>query len=599
MKRKYSDVFMDWLKEFGYTHCFFIGGGNVMHLLESASHRFTCIPTVHEVAAGIAAEYFNEIREGGGRAFVMVTAGPGITNLMTAIAGAWLENRELLIVGGQAKREDLARGRVRQIGHQEIDGVGMVTPISKRSVLADRPLTKQEVFELTELTRIGKKGPVFIEMCIDVSAEPYEPKEVPLPPGISFPPPAKDLAAKVGKLRILLASSKRPLFLVGGGVGRSNFARVFPALQKAKIPIATTFNGADRVGSDYQFYCGRPNWYGMRWANVLLQQSDLLLALGTRLGIQQVGFQWSEFAPVAKIVQVEIDPAELSKGFPRVDLAIQGDANQVLADLAADLGWASCMDLSEWQDHILLVRKLLENVDPANRTEAGYIELQKLLFLLGDHCSADDIIIPCSSGGSYTGMMQMFRNRIGQIMVTDKSLASMGYGLSGAVGAAIAYPRKRTILVEGDGGFAQNMQELGIVANRGLNLKIILIENEGYASIRTTQKAYFHGHYVGCDPATGLGFPDWINLFESFRIPAISMDARNIFSNEFRNGMESRGPFACVVRIDPEQRFFPKLTSKVLPNGQMASSALHEMTPALAGEVAQQVFRWIPVPDGK
>jgi acetolactate synthase-1/2/3 large subunit len=189
--------------------------------------------------------------------------------------------------------------------------------------------------------------------------------------------------------------------------------------------------------------------------------------------------------------------------------------------------------------------------------------------------------------------MQMFRNVTGQMMVTDKSLASMGYGLSGAIGAALAYPDKRTILIEGDGGFAQNLQELGTLSNRNLNLKLIIAENQGYASIRTTQKAYFKGNYVGCDSNTGLGMPNWIKLFDAYNIPAISMDSSNLFGKEFASGMEKTGPFACVVRLDPDQLYFPKLTSKVLPSGQMASSALHEMSPPLSEAVARKVFKWI------
>jgi acetolactate synthase-1/2/3 large subunit len=596
MSRKYSEVFTDWLKEFGYTHCFFLGGGNVMHLLESASKRFVCIPMVHEVGGGIATEYFNEIAKRGERAFVMVTAGPGLTNLVTAIAGAWADSRELLIIGGQAKVSDLARGRVRQIGFQEVDGVNIVKPIAKSAVLADRHLSKQEVHDLTELSRHGKKGPVFIEMCIDISAAPYDGESAAIKVVSEPLSTERNFAAKVEEVKSLLGAAKRPLLLIGGGVSREQFAEALPVLRELRIPIATTFNGADRVGVDYEFYCGRPNWYGMRWGNVLLQQSDVLVALGTRLGIQQTGFQWSEFAPVAKVVQVEIDEAEMNKGFPRVDLPVLGDANEVIAALVADRSWAAKADWAEWQEHIRLVRDLLENVDPANKATDDFVELQKFLFELGDYCSPEDTIIPCSSGGSYTGMMQMFRNKTGQLMVTDKGMASMGYGLSGAIGAAIARPSARTILVEGDGGFAQNMQELGVVANRGLNLKIFLSENQGYASIRTTQKAYFNGNYVGCDAVTGLGFPDWTKLFEAFAIPVMSMRKSNMFSQEFRDGMNGKGPFACVLKLDPEQLYFPKLTSKVLPNGQMVSSALHEMSPPLPDDIAGRVFRWIPKP---
>ena len=584
---------MDWLKEEGYTHCFFVGGGNVMHLLESASKRFKCIPVVHEVAGGIAAEYFNEITASGERAFVMVTAGPGITNLVTAVGGAWLENRELLIIGGQAKRLDLSRGRVRQTGHQEIDGVGILKPITKASVLADRQLSEMEVKGLCRLSESGKRGPVFIEICIDVTAEPFDQsfenqivfeKDNPL-----------TSTQDVNKILDILREAKRPLFLIGGGVSREVMTRLLPSLASMKIPVATTFNGTDRVGSDFKYYCGRPNWYGMRWANILLQQCDVLIALGTRLGIQQTGFQWNEFAPVAKIVQVEIDSAELSKGFPELELAVQGDANVVLSEILEDHTWSNSDGWSEWLSHILLVRSILENVDSANVASDGYIELQSFLFELSNYTDKDDIIIPCSSGGSYTGMMQMFRNKTGQKMITNKSLASMGYGLSGAIGAAVAHPEKRTILVEGDGGFAQNLQEIGTASNLGLNLKILIAENQGYASIRTTQKAYFNGNYVGCDATTGLGMPDWAKLFTAYGVEVMSMDQGNLFSEEFLEGMAKPGLFACIVRLDPDQLYFPKLTSKVLPSGQMASSALHEMSPKLPEEIALQVFKWIEV----
>jgi acetolactate synthase-1/2/3 large subunit len=590
---KYSEVFMDWLKEEGYTHCFFVGGGNVMHLLESASKRFICIPVVHEVAGGIAAEYFNEVTVGDKRAFVMVTAGPGITNLVTAVGGAWLENRELLIIGGQAKRSDLSRGRVRQTGHQEIDGVGILQPITKASVLADRQLSEIEVKSLCRLTKTGKRGPVFIEMCIDVTAEPFNDG---VESKIDFHEDEPLAGAQdFNSILEILRGATRPLFLIGGGVSRETMAALLPTLDSMKIPVATTFNGADRVGSDFKYYCGRPNWYGMRWANILLQQCDVLIALGTRLGIQQTGFQWDEFAPVAKIVQVEIDLAELTKGFPKLDLAVKGDANLVLTEILQDRTWCNPDVWSEWHQHILLVRNLLENVDSANIASEDYVELQSFLFDLSNYTVEDDIIIPCSSGGSFTGMMQMFRNKTGQMMVTDKSLASMGYGLSGAIGAALAYPEKRTILVEGDGGFAQNLQELGTASNLGLNLKILIAENQGYASIRTTQKAYFNNNYVGCDSKTGLGMPDWTKLFDAFGIEVMSMDQKNLFSQEFREGMEKPGLFACIVRLDPDQLYFPKLTSKVLPSGQMASSALHEMNPKLSEEIAIQVFKWIKV----
>jgi acetolactate synthase-1/2/3 large subunit len=579
---------MDWLKEFGYTHCFFVGGGNVMHLLESASSRFECIPVVHEVAAGIAAEYFNEVSENK-RAFAMVTAGPGLTNIVTAISGAWLENRELLVIGGQAKTSDLAEGKVRQIGHQEIDGIGITSAITKSAVQLKNPMSKSDLWDLCELSRTGKKGPVFLEICLDVTASQVVKEDKFIKADLTSPLAAD---SEINQITELLKKSKRPLFLIGGGVDRERFKKILPLLIEKRIPLATTFNGADRIGSDYKYYCGRPNWYGMRWSNIILQQSDLLICLGTRLGIQQVGFAWEHFAPNAHVIQVDLDVHEINKGFPKIDTGLVVEVNDLLERLVkTDLSTSDLIE--DWLNHIEMVRETLEVVDSANIAQEGFVELQSFLFRIGEHFSKDDIIIPCSSGGSYTGAMQMFKNKTGQLMVTDKSLASMGYGLSGAVGAAIAFPNKRTILIEGDGGFAQNMQEIGTVKNRNLNLKIFIASNKGYASIRTTQKAYFNNNYVGCDEETGLGLPDWQKIFDAYGIKTMQVNSSNQFSSEFQEALTADGPFAFIIDLDPDQLYFPKLTSRVMPDGRMESNPLHLMTPPLASNISAKILKWL------
>lgn len=585
---KYSDIFMDWLKEFGYTHCFFVGGGNVMHLLESASSRFECVPVVHEVAAGIAAEYFNEVSENK-RAFAMVTAGPGLTNIVTAIGGAWLENRELLVVGGQAKTSDLAEGKVRQIGHQEIDGIGITSAITKSAVQLKNPMSKSDLWNLCELSRTGKKGPVFLEICLDVTASQVVNADEFVKSDLSSPL-ASDL--QINQIAELLNKSERPLFLIGGGVDREKFKKILPLLIEKRIPLATTFNGADRIGSDYKYYCGRPNWYGMRWSNILLQQSDLLICLGTRLGIQQVGFAWEHFAPNAHVVQIDLDVNEIDKRFPKIDTGLAVEVNDLLERLVST-GLHTSELIENWLAHITMVRETLEMVDPANIAQEGFVELQSFLFKIGNYLNKEDIVIPCSSGGSYTGAMQMFKNKTGQLMVTDKSLASMGYGLSGAIGAAIAFPNKRTILIEGDGGFAQNMQEIGTVKNRNLNLKMFIASNKGYASIRTTQKAYFNNNYVGCDEDTGLGLPDWQKIFDAYGIGTMQINSSNEFSAEFQAALNSDGPFAFIIDLDPDQLYFPKLTSRVMPDGRMESNPLHLMTPPLDADLSAKILKWL------
>jgi acetolactate synthase-1/2/3 large subunit len=586
---------MDWLKEDGYTHCFFVGGGNVMHLLEAASRRFECVAVVHEVAAGIAAEYFNDMNPDNKKAFALVTAGPGLTNIVTAVGGAFLESRELLIIGGQAKTTDLSRGTVPQIGHQEIDGVGIVTPITKKAVLADRRLSKSEVLRLSRLSRTGRKGPVFIEMCLDVSAMTpisEDSRSLGDVKTLTAPDP-QDLARIVE----LVKTAKRPLILIGGGVDRIKGKQVIAGLQKMGFPLATTWNGFDRVSSEYEFYAGRPNTYGMRWANIINQSSDLVIAVGTRLGIQQIGFAWEDYVAHGKVIQVDIDSQELNKGFPNIELGISSDAVTFLEALHKEIHEVK-ID-SAWQSYIKDIRTKLDKPDAANVASNGYIELHSFIRDLSLKLDSNDVIVPCSSGGTFNAVMQMFNQRGNQIVTTDKSLASMGYGLSGAIGAAIANPHRRTILMEGDGGFAQNLQELGTVRVQKLNLKMFIFSNRGYASIRTTQKAYFNDNYVGCDEETGLGLPEWRQLFQAFGIAVQDIDSSNAWDSEMAAALNTKGPQAFIIHLDPEQLFYPKITSRVLSDGTMKTNPLHLMSPPLDDEVAEFAFRYLPATSWK
>jgi acetolactate synthase-1/2/3 large subunit len=603
---KYSDQLAIWLAELGYTHCFFVAGGNIMHLLESCSHRFTCIPVIHEVAAGIAAEYFNEtvptVDGRSARAFALVTAGPGMTNIITAMAGAFLESRELLVLGGQVKISDLARGQVRQRGIQEIDGVSLAEPVAVTSVLVDKVLDCDAFTALAESGSHGRKGPVFLELPLDIQGSKNDPaalasrKSTPheIPADSVFPHiPHETLNQIISMLR----AAQRPVLLIGGGITRETATSLLAPLATLGIPLMLTWNGVDRVPEDHPLFAGRPNTWGQRSANILMQQSDLLIALGTRLSLQQTGFNWQQFTPVGKVVQVDCDPAELAKGHPEVDLPICGDANQVLTYIVSQ----TYPDYSTWVQFCRSVRAAISPNDPANQTRSGFISPYSFCLKLSDLCTPDDVIIPCSSGSANTVMQQTFQVKQGQRLFNNGGLASMGYGLSGSIGAAFAArttstdarPR-RTILVEGDGGFTQNLQELGTVGVNHLNLKIFLFDDNGYASIRMTQKNYFGGSYVGCDAATGLGMPIWSKLFEAYGITMLEL--RPGFENDpaFLETFRSAGPAAFLVKIDPEQTYFPKISSRVTATGSMESNPLHLMTPDLDEALTAKVFRYLP-----
>jgi acetolactate synthase-1/2/3 large subunit len=585
---KYADVLVSWLKELGYTHCFFVAGGNIMHLLDGVRERMTCIPTVHEVAAGLATESFNAA-EGEGRAFALVTAGPGMTNAVTALASAWLESRELLMLGGQVKTEDLNRGEVRQRGIQEVDGRDIAAPVTVASVRMETPMARHEVAELVERGRGGRPGPVFIEVCLDVTAAPVQRAALetePLPAPVALPALTDEDGARV---RALLEDAERPLLLLGGGLKRATVRELLPALRAAGIPFMTTWNGIDRVGSDEPLYLGRPNTWGQRSANVIMQSADVLVALGTRLGLQQTGFNWRQFVPGGTVVQVDIDEAELRKGHPRVDVPIRADANATLARILE----GPPVERPEWLAFGREVRERLPILEPGNEHREGYLDPFAFTLALSDLLTERDVFIPCSSGGANSVSMQAFQQKLGQIVFCDKGLASMGIGLSSAIGAAFAHRDRRTVLVEGDGGFAQNLQELGTVAANGLDLKIFLCSNEGYASIRTTQRNYFGGAYLGCDTKTGLGFPAWEPLFAAFGIPALSIGAGWDADPAFLELLNAPGPAAFIVPIDPEQTYLPKITSRVTETGSMESNPLHLMSPDLPEDVAADVLRYV------
>lgn len=583
---KYSDQIADWLIQLDYTHCFYVGGGNIMHLIESLSKKLTCVPVINEVAAGIAAEYFNETSIGT-KALAMVTAGPGLTNIVTALAGAYLESRELLVIGGQVKTADLARGVLRQRGIQEIDGVSIVQPITVKSVLVDEPISFDAFKSIVLHDGVYRPGPVFIEIPIDVQARLVEfttPKTNNL--GAELPKISLgDIAGVVNKIN----HAKRPAILLGGGINRRTAKHLKDKLSQLSIPILTTWNAADRIPFDQHNYMGRPNTWGQRSANLVMQQADLLIAVGTRLGMQQTGFNWQNFIPNGHVIQIDIDKAELEKGHPKIDLGLFGDANTFLEDLLDK----KIDDHSEWLTYARSIRNAIPLVEDVNKTASGFLSPYHFAQMLSSVCSETDVVIPCSSGGAFTIMMQTFEQKGDQKIVTNKGLASMGYGLSGAIGAAIANPNSRTVLVEGDGGFSQNLQEIGTAAINELNLKMFIFDDSGYASIRATQRNYFGGSYVGCDRSTGLGLPNWEKLFAAWDVPVMRLNKDFTEDVKFRAMFESDGLAAFIVPVDPEQTYFPKITSRITENGSMESNPLHKMTPDLSEEQYLNVSKYL------
>jgi acetolactate synthase-1/2/3 large subunit len=588
---KYSDQVIDWLAEDGYTHCFFVAGGNIMHLLDSVRSKLVCVPFINEIGAAIAAEYFTEASDHSRRkAFVLVTAGPGLTNTITAMASAWAESRELLVIGGQVKSSDLAKSQLRQKGIQEVDGISITKSFTKARLQVSAPVSKGVFLDVIRQGSAPRKGPVFIEITLDAQGATGI-----LDESLS---PAGAVAAKLSNSSELkstldlLLESQRPIFLIGSGLARDSALALSERLDSVGVPVMLTWNAADRFPSNYRLNFGRPNTWGQRYSNVLLQQADLVIAVGTRLGLQQTGFAWEEFVPNGKVVHVDIDLSELEKEHPKKELRIQADAGTFLQQLLSNE--VVFPDFSDWLTFCEDVRKLLPLSEQVNETSSPYVNPYELMLEISDVAQEGDLIIPSSSGSSFTVAMQTFKLKAKQKMISNKGLASMGYGLSGSIGASLSDSNATTWLFEGDGGFAQNLQELGTVAAQKLNLKMFVLENGGYASIRMTQKNYFDGAWVGCDAATGLGLPDLKKLSDTYNIPHIKLSAvLEERLGQLRWVSSHVGPLLVEVPIDPEQKYFPKISSKVTASGAMQSNPLHLMDPKLKSDVEDSVFRYI------
>ncbi len=555
---KFSAHLCDWLAEEGYTHCFLVAGGGSMHLLDAARTRVVCVPVVHEQAAGIAVEHFNECSDGA-RAFALVTTGPGLTNIITPIAACYAERRELLVIAGQVNTRDRCPG-LRQSGIQEVDGVALCKSITVRSECLTAPISKREFLGLIE--QDAHPGPVLIEVCLEVQAQAVE--------------------EQPGPIAAILAAI-RPVIVLGGLVSRKTADDCLTALEALGVPVLTTTSAIDRVPSASPVHFGRAGtWGGQRSANLILAQADVVIAIGAQLDIQQTGFNWGGYVN-GTLFQVFPDDHELAKGRLKA-IGINENPNYFLPAFLRDAKWAD----SGWLEYASEIRRI--RPEP-NVTRRGYLCPYMTMRNISLASRADDVIALSSAGGTFTGGMNCVSVALGQRVTVSPAFASMGWGLSTAIGSAFA-TGKRIILFEGDGGFAQNLQELATVRKHNLPIKIFLFDNGGYASIRATQNKYFGGVSVGCDEKTGLGSPSWISLFESYGITASVLFSTD--TERLANLMESDGPEAFIVRVDPEQTNYPTVASSMGPDGKMRADPNWSMVPALSAEEFERVSKYLP-----
>jgi len=561
-----------------------------MHLNDSFGKepRLQYVCNHHEQACAIAAEGY--ARVSGLPGVVNVTTGPGGINALNGVFGAWTDSIPMLVVSGQVKRETCmaTTGTVglRQLGDQEADIVRMVKGITKYAVLVDEPCSMRYHLERAwNLAQSGRPGPCWLDVPMDVQSanvdyntmDSYNPTE-----DTPAEHPAQ-LRMQCSEVLKRIRAAERPVIMIGSGVRLAGAVDLFKAVaEKLAIPVVTAWTAHDCFPSAHPLNCGRPGTIGDRAGNFAVQNADLLIIVGCRLNIRQISYNWKYFARNAFKVQVDIDPAELQKPTVRPDLPIVSDAGRFLQEVDTQLDRNSlAVTHLRW---IQWCKERVERYDPRTQypnVSNGKVNPYGFVSALFEQLADDDVVV-CGDGSACVVTFQAATLRSGQRLFTNSGCASMGYDLPAAIGAAFARRGARVVCLAGDGSVHLNIQELQTVKQHNLNLKLFVINNAGYLSIRQTQRAYF-GRFVGEGVNSGLSFPDYAAVANAYGLPAMRIEAGDHVDAIIR-ALEVSGPIVCEVIVDPCQDFEPKLASRVLPDGRMVSSPLEDLAPFLDRE---------------
>lgn len=591
-----ADYLMSRLADAGAEHVFLLPGGGAMYLNDALAceKRLTPVPCHHEQACGIAAEAWGRIRESFGTC--MVTTGPGTTNVITPVAGAWLESIPLLIISGQVKRADLLAGRpLRQGGVQEVDIAPIVKSITKYAVTITDPTQIRYHFEraLHEMKN-GRNGPVWLDIPLDVQAAQIEPKELP-----GFVPEEHhptNLDSACSQIASLIAKASRPLLLAGHGVRLAGAAEDFLALaEQLRIPVATTWNALDLLPWEHPLCVGRPGVVALRGANFAVQNCDLLISIGCRLDNIITAYNPPGFARGAKKIVIDVDANEIDKLDMDISLRITADACEVIKALTRTEIPQDRQDTAPWIARCADWKHRYPVNDGQSFPSAGPINHYQFASVISDAIPADTIVSTGSSGLAVEVFYTVFRNKPGQRVFLTSGLGSMGYGLPAAIGACLANNSKPMVAVESDGSLQLNLQELATLAAQQLPINLVVMNNGGYASIRNTQRNYFSERYIGTGPEAGLMLPDLERIAAVYGLPFLRIsDASELAS--LTKILATPGPRIIDMQLTPNETLAPKVAALPQSDGSMLSMPLEDMSPLLSLEQLQSEML-IPLSD--
>jgi len=587
-----SEFIASTLAKAGVRHVFMVTGGGAMFLNDALGHEpgLTAICNHHEQACAMAAEGYARIADQLG--VINVTTGPGGINALNGVFGAWTDSIPMLIISGQVKRETCLASfdlpHLRQLGDQEANIVAMARPITKYCEIVLRP--EDIAWHLDKalyLATHGRPGPCWLDIPIDVQSSFIDPDTLRrFDPELEASPWAQEtVEAHCRFILEKLRTARRPVLMAGTGIRAGHAIPEFEAAIRALgIPVVTAWTH-DLIASDDDLFCGRPGTIGTRAGNFTVQNADLLLVLGSRLNIRQTSYNWKAFARNAFMIQVDIDASELDKPTVRADYSIHCDVKLLLASLVRMLP-SSGHDPARYGSWLSWCRERVITypvVQPGQREYTGRINPYHFIDTLFSRLNETDIVA-CGNATACIVPFQVATLKRGQRLFSNSGSASMGYDLPAAIGAYYGALRargsqQRIICLAGDGSLQMNVQELQTVAYHRLPIKIFVLNNRGYLSIRTSQGNFFD-RLVGESPDSGVSFPDYSKVASAYGIPASTLNQAD-FADAIDAILETPGPYLCEVILDDLQGFEPRMSSRQLEDGSIVSPPLEDMYPFL------------------
>jgi acetolactate synthase-1/2/3 large subunit len=583
---KLSDYVIQFIEALKVRHVFMVPGGGAMHLNDSLgqSKSLTWICNLHEQASAMCAETYAKATENIGVA--MFTTGPGGTNAITGVAGAWLDSTPCLFISGQVKRPDLkGKSGVRQMGVQEVDIISAVKGMTKYARLVTDPMSiRFHLEKAVFLAKSGRPGPVWIDIPLDVQGATIDENAL---SGFRAPRkrrPPKDMAGKIGSILRLLSNAKRPVILAGNGVRLAHAQQEFRELVRVlKVPVLLTWLAIDMFAHDEKNLIGKPGTVAPRGVNFALQNADFLLAIGARLDFTITGYAPERLARAAKKIMVDIDPAEIAKLGSHLHLSVCCDAKDFIVALLRATDAGTQPDRPEWAERCAQWKERYPVLLPEHKTEEGMVSTYFLADCLSEILPEGTPIVSGSSGAGIEIFQHALRLKREQRLYHTTALGAMGYGLPAAIGACLASDSRETILVDGDGGIQLNIQELATISRLRLPIKIFVLNNDGYSSIRTSQQRWF-GRQTGADARSGMTLPDIGPVASAYGIQAVKIDSQRDLRGQLQRVLEIKGPVVCDVVSRPDEARVPSLSSAQRPDGSLYSKPLEDLWPFLPRE---------------